>query len=53
MDRVERAIFSYLNRNREVYYEEFDAYMLKRFKTLLQEELHDRLRLLEIECKVG
>ena len=53
MDRVERAIFSYLNRKREVYFEEFDAYMLKRFKALSQEGLHGRLRLLEIEGKVG
>lgn len=53
MDRVERAIFSYLNRKREVYYEEFNAYMLRRFKTLTQDELHDRLRFLETKGKVG
>jgi hypothetical protein len=53
VDRVERAIFSILNRKYEVYYEEFDAWMLKRFKTLSQKELHERMIVLETEGKVG
>jgi len=53
MDRIEKAIFSFLNKESEVFYTEFDAYMLKRFKTLSQKELDNRMRLLEAEGKVG
>jgi len=53
MDKIEKAIFSYLNRKGEVFYSEFEAYMLRRFKKLTEKELYDRMRLLEAERKVG
>lgn len=53
MDIVEKAIFSFLNKRGEVFYDEFEECILKRFKKLSKKELAERMRLLEVQGKVG
>jgi len=52
-DKIDIAIFTFLNRNGEVFEDELEVQMLKRFKSLTKEELWKRIDYLERAGKLG
>jgi len=53
MDKLEKAIFSTLNKGREIFADEFEIMMLKRFRKLNAKEFWTKIEFLQRQGKIG